>query len=455
MEVLVEKDKHYELEIIDMSDEGEGIGKFENFTLFVKGALLGDVVEICITQLKKNFGFANVTRLIKPSPFRTNATCEQYTECGGCQLQEMQYEMQLKWKQKRVASCLTRIGKLENVVVNETIGMSRKARYRNKAQYPIRKVGEEVVIGFFAQKSHYVVPVTDCILQPAHHEEILKKVKAFLEAYDVSIFNERIKKGLVRHLVIKSGNEGKEIMVCLVINGKELPHSDELVKALCTIGEIKSIVLSHSYENRKVTLGESCSILYGQDHIKDHIGTIQFKISPLAFFQVNPEQTEKLYGKALEYAGLTGSEIVWDAYCGIGSISLFLAQKAKKVYGVEIIPEAIEDAKENAKLNGLSNTAFYAGKAEEIIPKLYKEGVIADVMIVDPPRKGCDEKLLETIKEMAPKRVVYVSCNPSTLARDLCYLTSEASYIVDEVQPVDMFGHTMHVETVVLMSRVK
>lgn len=455
MEVLVEKDKHYALEIIDMSDDGEGIGKIEQFTLFVKGGLLGDFVEVCVTGLKKNFGFANVVRLIKPSPFRKQAACKLHQECGGCQLQEMQYEAQLKWKQKRVQSCLERIGKLYNVEVMPTIGMSEQSRYRNKAQYPIRKVGNEVVIGFFAQKSHFVVPVADCMLQPAHHELIIKKVKAFLETYEISIFNERIKKGLVRHLVIKSGNNGSEIMVCLVINGKKLPHQEALVASLKEIKAIKSIVLSHSYENRKVTLGESCSVLLGQDHIKDHIGPIAFKISPLAFFQVNPEQTKKLYEKALEYAQLTGNEIVWDAYCGIGSISLFLAQKAKKVYGVEIIPEAIEDAKENAKLNGLENTTFYAGKAEEVIPRLYEEGVVADVMVVDPPRKGCDEKLLVTIKQMAPERVVYVSCNPSTLARDLLYLTSEAGYEVKKVQPVDLFGHTMHVETVVLLSQLR
>ena len=455
MEAVVEKDKHYTLEIIDMGEDGEGIGKVEDFTLFVEGGLLGDLVEVCVTQVKKQFGFAKVVRCIKPSPYRTEAKCQLHDQCGGCQLQEMQYEAQLAWKQKRVESCIKRIGKMDDVVVEPVIGMTKEARYRNKAQYPIRKVGGQVVIGFFAPKSHDVLPVTDCMLQPEHHQEIIEKVKAFLETYEISIFNERARKGLVRHLVIKSGNEGEEIMICLVINGKTLPHSEALINALKQVSGVKSIVLSHSYEKRQVTLGQSCTVLYGQDYIMDHIGPLKFKISPLAFFQVNPEQTKKLYDQALAYAELTGEEVVWDAYCGIGSISLFLAQKAKKVYGVEIVPEAIEDAKANAKLNGLTNTAFYAGKAEEIIPQLYNEGVVADVMVVDPPRKGCDEKLLETIKKMAPKRVVYVSCNPSTLARDLLYLTTEAGYTVEKVQPVDMFGHTTHVETIVKMSKVK
>ena len=455
MEAVVEKDKHYEIEIIDMGEDGEGIGKVNDFTLFVQGGLMGDKVEVCVTQVKKNFGFAKVVKLLTPSPLRQAAQCDKYEACGGCQLQEISYEEQLKWKQKRVENCLKRIGKLENLKVEPIIGMDKQERYRNKAQYPIRKANGEVVIGFFAPKSHYVVPIEDCMLQPTSHAPIIKKVKAFLETYDISIFNEKVKKGLVRHLFIKNGNNHNEIMVCLVINGKELPHAKALIDSLTEIEAIKSIVLSHSYEKRQITLGESCSILYGQDYILDHIGEVQFKISPMAFFQVNPEQTEKLYNKTLEYAGLTGNEIVWDAYCGIGSISLFLAQKAKKVYGVEIVPEAIEDAKENAKLNNLTNTEFYAGKAEEVIPALYKEGVVADVMVVDPPRKGCDQKLLETIKQMAPKNLVYVSCNPSTLARDLYYLTTEGGYKVDKVQPVDMFGHTTHVETVVLMSKVK
>lgn len=455
MKAVVEKDKHYEVKIIDMSEEGKGIGKVEDFTLFVEGGLLGDLVEVCITEIKKNFGLAKVISCIEPSPFRQEAGCQHHKLCGGCQLQEMNYEAQLKWKQKRVIGCLERIGKLENVQVEPVIGMDKQEGYRNKAQYPIRKIGGKVVMGFFSEKSHQIVPIDACMLQPSHHASIIKEVKEFLQNYEISIFNQKLRKGLVRHLVIKSGNEDKEIMVILVINGKSLPHSNELVKALRQIPGVKSIILSHSYEKRHVTLGEQCTVLYGEDKLMDHIGDLKFKISPLAFFQVNPEQTEKLYQEVLHQAQLTGNEIVWDAYCGIGSISLFLAQKAKKVYGVEIIPEAIEDAKENAKLNNIQNAEFYVGKAEEVIPKCYEEGIKADVIVVDPPRKGCDEKLLATIKQMAASKVIYVSCNPATLARDLHYLVAEGGYQIEKVQPVDMFGMTTHVETVVLLCREK
>ena len=455
MNEVIQKAQHYEVEIIDMGEGGEGIGKIQDFTVFVPGVLLGDKVEIYLTKVKKNYGFGKLVRLITPSPYRTEAGCEKEAECGGCQFQKLDYQKQLEWKRQKVENCLKRIGKLEDVKIKPTLGMEIPYHYRNKAQYPIRRVEGKVEIGFFAAKSKQVVPVTDCLIQHPVNQQIITCMKAFLGEYNISIYDESTHKGLARHLMIKTGYQAQDVMVCLVINGKTMPHSQVLVERLKAIPEVKSIVLNHHMEKTPVILGKDCTVLYGSETITEQIGKLKFKVSPLAFFQVNPLQTEVLYQKALEYAALTGDEIVWDAYCGIGTISLFLAQKAKKVYGVEIIPEAIENAKENAKLNGMTNTEFYAGKAEEVIPNLYKEGIIADTIVVDPPRKGCDEKLLETLKAMAPKKIVYVSCDPATLARDLAYLTKEAGYQVEEVQPVDMFPHTAHVECCVSLKKIK
>ena len=453
MEAVIQKNEHFDIEIIDMGEGGEGIGKINDFTLFIPGVLIGDLVEVRVIKVKKSYGYGKMVKLIKPSPFRQEAGCTLHGKCGGCQLQHMKYEAQLKWKQKKVENCLKRIGKLEGVEVQPTLGMKEPYRYRNKAQYPIRKEDGKVLMGFFAPRSHRLVSITDCPIQHDENARIMEIVRKFLEDYNISIYNEEAHKGLVRHLVIKTGYHADEIMVCLVINGNKLPHSEQLVKALQEVPQICSVILNHHIEKSNVILGDHCTVLAGKPNIIDYIGPLKFNISPLAFFQVNPHQTEVLYQKALEYAELTGEEIVWDAYCGIGTISLFLAQKAKKVYGVEIIPEAIENAKENAKLNNISNTEFFAGKAEEVIPDLYKKGVIADTIVVDPPRKGCDIKLLETLKAMAPQKIVYVSCDPATLARDLAYLTNEAGYKVEKVQPVDMFPHTTHVETVVKLSK--
>lgn len=449
----MQKGQCYLVKIIDMGDSGEGIGKIQDFTVFVPGTLIGDEVEVRLTKVKKQYGFGQLVRFVVPSPFRLQQGCPQEAICGGCQFQQLDYEKQLEWKQKKVENCLKRIGRIEGVKVQPTIGMEIPYHYRNKVQYPIRKVDGQVEVGFFASKSHQLVPIKDCTIQHPLNRQIIEIVKAFLDQYAISIYDEAAHKGLVRHLMIRTGHEAKELMVVLVINGKTLPHQEALIQALTVLPEVKSIVLNHQMKDSPVILGNECTAIYGEESITEWIGDLKFKVSPLAFFQVNPVQTKVLYQKALEYADLEGSEVVWDAYCGIGTISLFLAQKAKKVYGVEIIPEAIANAKENAKLNGIYNTEFIVGKAEEVIPRLYKEGIIADTMVVDPPRKGCDEKLLQTIQEMAPKRVVYVSCDPATLARDLAFLTQQAGYQVEKVQPVDMFPQTVHVETVVKLSR--
>ena len=386
------------------------------------------------------------------SPLRQEPKCPVASQCGGCQLQHLAYQGQLDYKRKKVQDVLERIGKIEDVEVKPTLGMENPYVYRNKAQFPVRKENGELKIGFFAPRSHRIINTETCDIQHESNTDIIALVRSFLLDYDISIYDEEEHKGLVRHIVTKVGFHTGELMVCIVINGKVLPHSDILVERLKTIKGMTSIVLNHNKEKGNVVLGPGITTLYGEPTIRDYIGDNQFEISPLSFFQVNPVQTEVLYQKALEFAQLTGNETVWDAYCGIGTISLFLAQKAKMVYGVEIVPEAIEDAKRNAALNKIENVEFIVGLAEEVIPeKFKKEGIKADVIVVDPPRKGCDEKLLETIATMMPKRIVYVSCDPGTLARDVNYL-SQKGYRVAEVQPVDMFPMTTHVECIALMT---
>ena len=450
--IPVVKNEHYTVEIHDLGTRAEGIGKVDNFTIFIEKALPGDIVEARIVKIKKNFAFGKLMNIIEPSPLRREPKCPVALNCGGCQLQHLDYKGQLEYKRKKVQDVLERIGKIDDVEVNPTIGMENPYEYRNKAQFPVGKDSGELEIGFFAPRTHRIVDTDTCDIQHPSNTEIIKVLRNFLTEYDISIYNEKKHKGLVRHIVTKVGFKTGQIMVCMVINGKTLPHSEELVKRLRAIEGMTSIVLNHNKLKGNVILGPSTTTLWGEDYIQDYIGDIKFAISPLSFFQVNPLQTEVLYKKVIEYAALTGDEVVWDAYCGIGSISLFLAKQAKKVYGVEIVPEAIEDAKSNAQLNNIENVEFIVGQAEEVIPAKFKEGIKADVIVVDPPRKGCDESLLATIVEMAPKRVVYVSCDPGTLARDLKYLV-EHGFKVVEVQPVDMFSHTTHVETVVRIER--
>lgn len=454
MNIPVEKNEHYTIDIIDIGVNGEGIGKIDNFTLFVPGAVTQDKVEVKILKVKKNFAYAKLTKLIQASSYRTEPACRVANQCGGCQLQHISYTEQLAWKTKKVKDALEHIGGLKEISVNQTLGMENPKHYRNKAQYPIRKEDGKIKIGFFAARSHRIVPSDKCTIEHEGNRDILEIVEKFLNTYDISVYDEEKHKGLVRHLVIKTAYFTTDKMVVLAINGKSLPHQDSLVEALKRHG-VTSIILSHNIEKTNVVLHPHITVIYGKDYIIDKIGDLSFKISPLAFFQVNPLQTKVLYDKALEYADLKGNETVWDAYCGIGTISLFLAQKAKQVYGVEIVEEAIINANANAKLNEINNAEFYVGKAEEVIPTLYQEeNITADVIVVDPPRKGCDEKLLETLVKMAPQKIVYVSCDPGTLARDLKYLCQEG-YTVEKVQPVDMFPETTHVECCVSLVRKK
>ena len=442
------------LEIEDCGIDGEGIGKADGFTVFVKDAVIGDTVTAKIIKAKKNYGYGRLMEVLKPSPYRVEPKCEFARQCGGCQLQALSYDQQLVFKTNKVKGHLERIGGFTDIPMEPIIGMDELFHYRNKAQFPVGRNKEgKIVTGFYAGRTHNIIENRDCALGVAENKEVLDRVIAHMEKYGIEPYNEATGKGLVRHVLIRYGYFTKEVMVCLILNGNKIPKEEQFVKSLCEIPGMTSITINVNKKHSNVILGEEIRLLWGQEYITDRIGDISYQISPLSFYQVNPMQTQKLYAKALEYADLHGQETVWDLYCGIGTISLFLAQKAKFVRGVEIVPAAIENAKENAKLNGLENTEFFVGKAEEVLPREYKKnGVYADVIVVDPPRKGCDETLLETMVEMNPERIVYVSCDSATLARDLKYLC-ERGYELRKVCPVDQFGMTVHVETVVLLSK--
>ena len=476
----MKKNDQFELDITDISDEGAGIGKKAGFVWFVKDALPGDRVRAAATKLKKNYGFARLLEVLSPSEDRREAPCPVARQCGGCQLQAMSYEAQLRFKERKVLNNLKRIGGFEGVeaLSEPIIGMENPFRYRNKAQFPVgRDRDGRIIAGFYAGRTHHIVECRDCLLGPEENQRILQQVTDWMEAYGIPAYDETQGKGIVRHVLIRKGYRSGQIMVCLVINGEKLPHSQELVEALRSLplpeGEaVASISYSINQANTNVIMGDRIVDLFGPGYIEDSIRGLEaesravtFRISPLSFYQVNPVQMERLYSTALEYAGLTGKETVWDLYCGIGTISLFLAQKAKKVYGVEIIPQAIQNARENAELNGIQNAEFYVGKAEEVLPRWYeeqqekakKEGFPEaaeriDVIVVDPPRKGCDEKCLETILKLQPERVVYVSCDSATLARDLKYLCANG-YKLTRVRPCDMFPETVHCECVVRLER--
>ena len=446
------KDKMYVVDIVDIGQGGVGIGKFEGFTVFVDGGLVKDKIKVKITKSKKNYAVGEIVEILEASPYRVERKCsKELKDCGGCQIQELEYKEQLNIKTNEVKQVISRIGKLDDVVIHPALGMEEPFRYRNKAQFPIQKVDGVPVIGFYKKKSHDIIPTDQCIIQHDVNDKIIKIIKTYIRAYKVSIYDEKTHTGVLRHLVTKVGFTTKEVMVVLVANGRKLPYLNELASVLKeNIPGFKTLVVNVNREKTNVILGNENRIIYGDGKINDNIGDLVFEISPLSFFQVNPVQTEVLYNKALEYANLGENDTVFDIYCGIGTISLFLAQKAKKVYGIEIVEEAIKDAKKNANINKLDNVEFYVGKAEEVVPRMYKQGKRANVVVVDPPRKGCDEKVLDTIISMQPDRVVYVSCNPSTLARDLNYL-DERGYKCLEVQPVDMFPHSVHIENVALI----
>ncbi len=465
--------------IEDIGNDGEGIGRAEGYTLFIKDAVIGDVVEARITKCRKNYGYARVEKVVTPSPFRVEPECPFHRQCGGCQIQAMHYGKQLEYKQDKVRGNLIRIGGFSaeqiDAVMEPIVGMEVPWQYRNKAQYPVGydKNGD-LVAGFYAGRTHDIIANTKCPLGPPENQKILEAVLSYMRENHVSAYRETQGSGLVRHVLIRSGFTSGEIMVCLVINAKKLPAAEKLVEKLTKLrleeGEtrskrIVSISVSVNREKTNVIMGKEIRVLWGNEYIEDSLGVmdcgetneawvvseserITFRISPLSFYQVNPRQTEKLYSLAVQYAELTGRETVWDLYCGIGTISLFMARKAKKVCGVEIIPQAIEDAKENARRNGIANASFYVGKAEEVLTD--RQLSRPDVIVVDPPRKGCDEKCLETMISMQPDRIVYVSCDSATLARDLKVLC-EGGYKIKRARAVDQFGHTCHVEVIIMI----
>ena len=456
---MVEKNKEYIFDIISQGYEGEGIAKIDNkYPIFIEGALKGEKVKVRIVKVNKNFAYGKLIEVLEPSEERVNPSCAIYKRCGGCKLQHASYKAQLDFKWDRVKDCVSKIGKLDPSIVKYPLGMENPWRYRNKVQLPIGLINGEVKIGFFAPRSHDIIDMESCLIQDEIGDKVVKLTREWIEKFNIRPYNvdgEYDEKGIVRHIMIRRGFTTNEVMVVLVTNGEKLPHKEEFVDLMVkNIPGIKSIIQNINSKKTNVILGLESKTLWGEDTISDYIGDFRFNISPLSFFQVNPIQTEVLYGKALEYANLTGNEEVFDAYCGTGTITLFLSQKAKKVYGVEIIPQAIDNAWINAKENKVENVEFFVGESEVVIPDLINKGVKADVVVVDPPRKGCDKKLLDAITNIDAKKIVYVSCDPSTLGRDLKVL-EENGYKTLEVQPVDMFPNTAHVECVVLMSRVE
>lgn len=461
MDDKILKNQEYEIIIEDNTTSGEGVGRINGYALFVKDTVAKDLVRVRVTKTGKTYGYGRLLEILKPSPDRVDAPCPIARACGGCSIMAMDYQKQLEFKQKLIQNNLQRIGGITDISVPPVLGMEHPFRYRNKAQFPIgvNKEGE-IISGFYAGRTHSIVACEDCLIGHEINGPILATVKQHMTHNGILPYDENTHSGLVRHVLIRTGFTTKEVMVCLVLNGKSIAKSQALVDALRALElpdqqRIESIMINVNREKTNVILGQESVLLWGRAYIEDFIGAIKYQISPLSFYQVNPLQTKVLYDLALEYANLTGSETVWDLYCGIGTISLFLAQKAKKVYGVEIVPQAIDDARNNAKINGIQNVEFYVGKAEDVLPEKYQqEKIYAQVIVVDPPRKGCDESLLATMVQMQPERIVYVSCDSATLARDLKYLLANG-YKLEKIQGVDQFCHSTHVESVVLLSRQK
>lgn len=449
----LKKNDFLDINIIDIGINGEGIGKIDNFTIFVEKALPLEYVKIKIVKLKKNYGYGKLIEILKPSPFRIKPPCEYFFKCGGCNIQHIDYEEQLNIKTKIVKNNIERIGKFHNFEINKAIGMENPFGYRNKASFPVG-FSNNIDIGFYALRTHNIINIDNCIINSPINKDILKYFKIFLKKYNVSIYNEQTGKGLIRHIVTRIAKKTNQLLICIVVNSDKFQYKNELIKAFSNIQNLDTIVINYNTNKNNVILGNKIETIFGKGYITDYINDLKFNISPLSFYQVNPVQTEILYETALNFANLKGNEIVFDAYCGIGTISLFLAKKAKMVYGIEIIPEAIFNANENAKINNISNAKFFVGKCEEVIPNLiFKKNIVPDILVVDPPRKGCDSNLLDCIIKTNIKKIVYVSCDSSTLARDLNYL-KQFGYILEKVQPVDMFCMSTHIETVALIKKI-
>jgi len=446
----IKKNQEYIVDIIDNGFQGEGIAKINDYTVFIPNSIKGEIVKILIVKANKTYGYGKILEILENSKDRNLPICDTYKRCGGCNLQHMKYEKQLELKTEIVRNLVNK-GLKEKVQVENTIGMDNPNNYRNKAKYAlgVNKQGENVY-GFFAQRSHDVILPKTCHIQNEKIDEVTKFVFEIINKYNLPVYNEETNEGAFRHIIVKLGIRTNEIMVIFVTTNIKFPNKDLIVNELISkYKDIKTIVQNINSNVTNTILGNKNICLYGDGYIKDKLGDYIFKISPLSFYQVNPIQTEVLYNKAIEFANLTGNETVYDLYSGIGTISIFISKAAKKVYGIEIVKEAVEDANENAKINNVKNVEFIAGEVEKVLPQMYKQGKMADVIFVDPPRKGLDEVTINTIFEIKPKRIVYISCNPATLVRDLNTLSDK--YEVERIQPVDMFPFTSNVECVAVL----
>ncbi len=449
----IKEGKKYDIRIHDLGDSGEGVGRIEGMTVFVDGLVPGDRALVEIIKVKKSYAIGKPIEIKESSDIRQEPPCSHFHECGGCQIQNLIYQKQLKFKKLKVEAALERIAGLTGINVQETLGMEDPFHFRNKAQLPFGKENGKVVIGFYRKKSHEIVDIKKCLIQNPINDEIVESLREYLNDEDYPIYDEVLHKGVLRHLILRNSYKTGDIMAVLVTNGADFPKKKAIVALLTSkYPQIKTVIQNINSKRTNVITGPESKVLFGSGRMTDYIGDLAFELSPVSFLQVNTKQTEVLYAKALEYADIGKDDIVFDIYSGIGTISLFLAQKAKKVYGIEIVKPAVDDANHNAELNGITNVEFHSGRAEKVVPRLYESGIRADVVVVDPPRKGCEEIVLDTIAQMKPKRIVYVSCKPSTLARDLAYLKKKG-YITEKVQPVDLFPHSTHVETVVLLKK--
>lgn len=451
-QIPVQKNQEYIVDIIDQGMDGEGIAKVEQFTIFIPNVLIGEKVKILIVKVLHTHAFAKALEIVIPSPHRVKEDCNSYPRCGGCNLRHMDYEASLDFKQKKVENLVQKTFGKEKINVQKTIGMGNPYHYRNKAQYPVgQDKNGELVWGVFAERTHTIIPIRDCKIQDEQSEQIAYAIYQFLKSKKVTAYNEKIQTGYIRHIIIKIGKNTQEIMCIIVVNGKELPYYQELVDMLVQrFSNVKTIIQNINTKNTNVILGTENQVLYGDGYILDILGEYTFKISPMSFYQVNPVQAELLYNIAIEKAEITKEDIVFDLYCGIGTIGIFAAKYAKKVYGIEIIEQAIEDAKENAKINQIDNIEFFAGDVEKVLyKKLLGKNIFPDVVIVDPPRRGLDGNTIQNLLAIEPRKIVYISCNPATFIRDIELLSEK--YETSEIQPVDMFPFTSHVETVALL----
>ncbi len=452
---IIQKNQTLEVEITNVTSSGDGIAKVESYPLFIKGGVTGDLLSVTVTKTNKTYGFARIDKILTASPNRIIPECTASKNCGGCDFMHISYEHQKEIKSNTVKNNLQRLGNAKDFEYEEIISADKTYNYRNKAQFPIGKHNEQIVCGFFSKRTHDIVPCDSCLIQS---EKINKAVQLFLKYANenkVSVYDEKNHKGILRHIYVRLGNKTDEMLVVIVTNSlKPLPNEDALVKALTKHKAVKGIIQNINTEKTNLVLGDKNRTIWGQNWIYSKIKDLKFKISPQSFFQVNGEQTEKLYEKALEYADITKDDTVFDLYCGVGSISLFLARSAKKVIGVEIVEKAIENAKENAKINNIANANFYAGDCGKVVDALIKKGETADVVVVDPPRKGCSEDLLSLINKISPNRLVYVSCNSATLARDIKIL-AEYGYTLKKACAVDLFPMSGHCEAVALLQKLE